>query len=162
DHVTVRQGDAHAILGQVAPVDRVILDLPHSAMDYLGAAFQALGARGPVHVYGILEAAEEGEARNQIQSAARTGGFRMKDLSPRPGGPKPDLARDMTPETNRLAGAHREPGRGRNPILWRALLCGRDDHLIDGDVVSVRRQIARIEGIDRDFALSEILQHVGI
>jgi len=75
------QGDAHAILGQVAPVDRVILDLPHSAMDYLGAAFQALGARGTVHVYGILEAAEEGEARNQIQSAARTAGFRMKGLS---------------------------------------------------------------------------------
>ena len=81
DHVTVRQGDAHAILGLVAPVDRVILDLPHSAMDYLGGAFQALGARGTVHVYGILEAAEEGEARNQIQSAARTAGFRMKDLS---------------------------------------------------------------------------------
>src|SRR5207247_10119098 len=68
----------------------------------------------------------------------------------------------MTPETNRLAGAHREPGRGRNPILWRALLRGRDDHVIDGDVVSVRCQIARIEGIDLDFALSEILQHVGI
>src|SRR5437660_12569504 len=55
DHVTVRQGDAHAILGQVAPVDRVILDLPHSAMDYLGAAFQALGACGTAHVHGILE-----------------------------------------------------------------------------------------------------------
>ena len=68
----------------------------------------------------------------------------------------------MTPETNRLAGAHGEPGRGRNPILWRALLRGRDDHLIDGDVVSVRGQIARIEGVDRDFALSEILQHVGV
>src|SRR5437899_9211051 len=81
DHVTVPQGDAHAILGLVAPVDRVILDLPHSAMDYLGGAFQALGARGTVHVYGILEAAEEGEAGNQIQSAARTAGFRMKGLS---------------------------------------------------------------------------------
>src|SRR6266566_5075790 len=81
DHVTVRQGDAHAILRQVAPVDRVILDLPHSAMDYLGAAFRALGARGTVHVYGILEEAEEGEARDRIQSAARTAGFRMKGLS---------------------------------------------------------------------------------
>ena len=81
DRVTVRQGDAHAILRQVAPVDRVILDLPHSAMDYLGGAFQALGARGTVHVYGILEAAEEGEARDRIQSAARTAGFRMKGLS---------------------------------------------------------------------------------
>ena len=81
DHVTVRRGDAHAILRQVAPVDRVILDLPHSAMDYLGAAFRALGARGTVHVYGILEEAEEGEARDRIQSAARTAGFRMKGLS---------------------------------------------------------------------------------
>src|SRR5437660_11965624 len=49
DHVTVRQGDAHAILRQVAPVDRVILDLPHSAMDYFGAAFRSLGARGMGH-----------------------------------------------------------------------------------------------------------------
>jgi len=81
DHVTVRQGDAHSILRQVAPVDRVILDLPHSAMDYLGAAFQALGARGTVHVYGILEEVEEGEARNRIHSAVRTAGFGMKGLS---------------------------------------------------------------------------------
>src|SRR5207249_3197786 len=36
---------------------------------------------GTVHVYGILEAAEEGEARDRIQSAARTAGFRMKGLS---------------------------------------------------------------------------------
>jgi len=81
DHVTVREGDAHAILRQVAPVDRVILDLPHSAMKYLGAAFGALGARGTIHVYGILEAAEENEIRDEIQSAARKAGFRIPGLS---------------------------------------------------------------------------------
>src|SRR5207237_9199685 len=62
-------------------VDRVILVHAHSAMDYLGAACRARGARGTVHVYGIREAAEEGEARDRIQSAARTAGFRMKGLS---------------------------------------------------------------------------------
>src|SRR5712691_2303418 len=81
DHVTVREGDAHAILRQVAPVDRVILDLPHSAMKYLEAAFGALGARGTIHVYGILEAAEENEIRDEIQSAARKAGFRIPGLS---------------------------------------------------------------------------------
>jgi len=81
DHVTVRQGDARAILAQVAPVDRVILDLPHSAMDYLGTAFVALGDHGTIHAYGILDAAEENETRDKIQSAARAAGFRIKGLS---------------------------------------------------------------------------------
>jgi tRNA (guanine37-N1)-methyltransferase len=83
DHVTVRAGDAHSILREVAPVDRVILDLPHSAIDYLGTAFEALGAHGTIHLYGILEAAEEDKTHDKIQSAARTAGFRIKGLSRR-------------------------------------------------------------------------------
>ena len=81
DRVTVHEGDARAVLRQVAPVDRIILDLPHSAMEFLADAFQALGTHGTVHLYGILEAAEEGEKREKIESAARAAGVRVKNLS---------------------------------------------------------------------------------
>src|SRR5437879_6339542 len=81
DRVTVHEGDARAVLRQVAPVDRIILDLLHSAMEFLADAFQALGTHGTVHLYGILEAAEEGEKREKIESAARAAGVRVKNLS---------------------------------------------------------------------------------
>jgi len=81
--VAVRQGDARAILREVAPVDRVILDLPHSAMDYLPSAFAAIGRSGTVHVYGILEQTEEVERRETIRSVAQVEGMRVSILSSR-------------------------------------------------------------------------------
>src|SRR5436189_5749362 len=119
--------------------------------DDLGEAFADRQIEGVRR--GVERAEREGPGEAGIDHAERG-----DDAPPRPCGPKPDLARDMTPETNRLAGAHREPGRGRNPILWRALLRGQDDHLIDGDGVSVRWPISRNEGVDRALALSEMLQ----
>ena len=47
----------------------------------LADAFQALGTHGTVHLYGILGAAEEGEKREKIESAARAAGVRVKNLS---------------------------------------------------------------------------------
>src|SRR5256886_12640419 len=82
DRVTVHEGDARAVLRQVAPVDRIILDLPHSAMEFLADAFQALGTHGTVHLYGILEAAEEPEKREKIESAARAAGAPVEELPP--------------------------------------------------------------------------------
>src|SRR2546421_4117920 len=150
------EGDAPlALIGPGSPLIGLRCGRVQRQEDDLGEAFADRQIEGVGR--GIERAEREGPGEARIDHAER-----RDDAPARPGGPKPDLARDMTPETNRLAGAHREPGPGRNPILWRALLRGRDDHLIDGNVVSVRRQIARIEGIDRDFALSEILQHVGI
>ena len=81
ERLSVRQGDARTVLQGVAPVDRVILDLPHSAMDYLPSAVAAVGDSGTVHVYGILEEAEEAERREAIRSVARAAGFRVTDLS---------------------------------------------------------------------------------
>lgn len=80
ERVTVRQGDARTILRDVAPVDRVILDLPHSGMDFLPNALAAIGRSGTVHVYGILEQAEETERRETIRSVARAAGLRVTSL----------------------------------------------------------------------------------
>ncbi len=65
---------------QIRPVDRVILDLPHTAFDHLGHAFAALGARGVVHVYRILERADERAAADRIRDIAAEAGTEIKDL----------------------------------------------------------------------------------
>jgi tRNA (guanine37-N1)-methyltransferase len=80
DRVDIRPGDARAVLEQVAPVDRVILDLPHSALDFLPDAFAALGKAGVVHLYGILESAEEAERETAVRSIARAAGLQVEDL----------------------------------------------------------------------------------
>src|SRR5947208_5542725 len=138
------EGDAPlALIGPGSPLIGLRRRRIQRQEDDLGEAFADRQIEG---VGRSVERTErEGPGEAGIDHAER-----RDDAPPRPGGPKPDLARDMTPETNRLAGAHREPGRGGNPISWRTLLRGRDDYLIDGDVVSVRGQIARIEGIDLD------------
>lgn len=81
DHITVLEGEARSVLRQVPPLDRVILDLPHSAMDYLPESLRALSDRGTVHLYAILEQAEERDRRGAIESTARATGFRVTRLS---------------------------------------------------------------------------------
>ena len=80
DLVTTHEGDARQVLRQVAPVDRIILDLPHTAFDFLEDAFRAIRDRGEVHVYRILERAGEGEAAERIRGIARRTGHRAKDV----------------------------------------------------------------------------------
>src|SRR2546422_3774891 len=54
DRIVAHEGDARRILDQIAPGDRIILDLPHTAFDHLRDALAAIEARGDVHVYRIL------------------------------------------------------------------------------------------------------------
>ena len=80
DRVEVREGDARAVLRQVAPVDRIILDLPHSAMEFLPDALGALGPRGTVHVYAILEDADREDRMRAIRAAVKASGRRVEAL----------------------------------------------------------------------------------
>src|SRR5881628_1245961 len=80
DRVATYEGDAHQILEQIRPVDRVILDLPHTAFDHLGHSFAALGARGVVHVYRILERADQRAAADRIRAIAAQAGLEVMDL----------------------------------------------------------------------------------
>ncbi len=84
DRVEVLEGDAKAVLRSIEPVDRVILDLPHSAMEFLPDALRALAPRGTVHVYAILEDAGR-EARAQaIRDAVTRSGRRVLALAIHP------------------------------------------------------------------------------
>jgi tRNA (guanine37-N1)-methyltransferase len=80
EHVTVHEGDARTVLKRIKPVDRVILDLPHSAMEYLPQALEVLGSAGTVHLYGILEEAEESGRRATIERAADAAGVRVRKI----------------------------------------------------------------------------------
>jgi tRNA (guanine37-N1)-methyltransferase len=81
--VEVREGDARAVLRSIEAADRVILDLPHSAMDFVPDASRSLGLRGFIHVYGIVEAAERGEAVDRIRAAVERGGRSVEDVQVR-------------------------------------------------------------------------------
>lgn len=78
DRVEVREGDAGVVLGESEPLDRIILDLPHSAMDFLPDALAALRPRGVIHVYGILEDADREERVRAIRTAVRRAGRRVE------------------------------------------------------------------------------------
>jgi tRNA (guanine37-N1)-methyltransferase len=80
DRIVTHEGDARSVLERIRPVDRVILDLPHTAFDHLSDAFAALGARGVVHVYRILDRADERAAADRIQAIAAQAGMEIKDL----------------------------------------------------------------------------------
>jgi len=83
NRITIRAGEARSILRKIAPVDRVLLDLPHSALEFLPDALASLGKKGTVHLYGILEQSEEAERQDAIQSIARAVGFRVTELTSR-------------------------------------------------------------------------------
>jgi len=80
DSVEVRGGDARETLRRIAPVDRVILDLPHTAMDFLPDAVDALGTRGAVHVYAILDEAEREDRGREIRLAVEREGKRVESM----------------------------------------------------------------------------------
>lgn len=71
DRVEVREGDARAVLREAAPLDRIILDLPHTAMEFLDDALAALRPRGTIHLYAILEDADRDDRIREIRAAAR-------------------------------------------------------------------------------------------
>ncbi len=83
DRVTVAEGDARTILRRIAPVDRVILDLPHTAPEFLDDALASMGRRGTIHLYRIVEQAEETDTSDTVRTAGRAAGFRILDLRTR-------------------------------------------------------------------------------
>lgn len=80
DLVVPREGDARAVLQDVRTVDRVILDLPHSATDFLPDAVRALGPSGTVHLYAILETADREDRAAEIRHRVQREGRSLQDL----------------------------------------------------------------------------------
>ncbi len=132
DRVEIREGDARAVLRDIAPADRVILDLPHSAMEFLPDALAALGPRGTVHVYGILDDADREDRLREIRAAVTRQGRTVDsieahvvraysptqhhvafDVTVGPGSRRAGPGRSRT--ASRRSQKRPTPGRGRQP-----------------------------------------------
>jgi len=64
DIVKPVKGDAREVLREVeGEYDRVIMDLPHSSLDFLGTGLRACKSKGMIHFYGAAESLEQLEER---------------------------------------------------------------------------------------------------
>jgi tRNA (guanine37-N1)-methyltransferase len=76
-------GDARGIAKKLPPVNRVIMNLPHSAFEYLDVPAEKLAEEGVIHYYEILDqsvmTARIAEIRKKLQSLGRE----VKDLNAR-------------------------------------------------------------------------------
>ncbi len=118
ERVEVREGDARAVLRETAPLDRIILDLPHSAMDFLRDALAALRPRGVLHVYAILEDADREDRARAIRTAVRDAGRGVESLTAH-------VVRAYSPTQHHMAfdvtvaPRSRRAGLGRSPSVSR-------------------------------------------
>src|SRR2546422_7141870 len=81
-----------------------------------------------------------------------------------PGRPEPELACDMSAETDGLARADREPSRWRDPCdpLTRPSVRGWDEDLLDRDVITVRREVLLVERLDPQLPFRHIPTNVSV
>ncbi len=76
-------GDARDRVRGLEPADRIIMNLPHSAFDFLPDAIQALRPGGVVHFYEIMEEADLEKRTDSMRSMAVKEGRVMKMLARR-------------------------------------------------------------------------------
>ena len=74
--------DARELPGKVPPVDRIVMNLPHSAFGFLPVALKLLGPGGTIHLYDIIgregKPARMAELERAVEAAGRKLG--RKDL----------------------------------------------------------------------------------
>ncbi len=68
--VEAHLADAHSALEKLPPVDRIVMDLPHTAHEFLVDAFRAVRAGGMIHYYAILSLAEAADHKEEIEVLA--------------------------------------------------------------------------------------------
>lgn len=76
-------GDSIIEVLKIEPLDRVIMDLPHSAFEYLGSALKALKEHGWIHYYEIMEEREIEDRKEMITAQARDVGRRISSMEVR-------------------------------------------------------------------------------
>lgn len=76
-------GDARERIGDLEAADRIIMNLPHSANDFLPDAIRALKPGGTIHFYEIMEDTELDNRMDEMRSLAVKEGRVMKLLARR-------------------------------------------------------------------------------
>lgn len=70
-------GDAAGLPGLVPPVDRIIMNLPHSAFGFLPAALRLLRPGGTIHLYEILGPGEKASRMQKIERVFEDDGRKL-------------------------------------------------------------------------------------
>jgi tRNA (guanine37-N1)-methyltransferase len=83
-NVEIREGDARDAVKEISGADHVIMNLPHSAIEFLDVAFRVLKNGGVIHFYAIAHENDlfDGILR-RIEAAASLSGFHIVPLDKR-------------------------------------------------------------------------------
>jgi tRNA (guanine37-N1)-methyltransferase len=82
-HVDAHLGDARKLAPKLGPADRVIMNLPHSAHEFLPTAMQAAAPGAWLHIYQVVgKGSEEGRARELEALAPGTTCWSWKVVHP--------------------------------------------------------------------------------
>jgi tRNA (guanine37-N1)-methyltransferase len=81
--VTPILGDAREEVGKLEMADRIIMNLPHNASEYVADALKALKPGGVIHYYEIMEEPKVQARLDSIADMARREERVMKELSRR-------------------------------------------------------------------------------
>jgi tRNA (guanine37-N1)-methyltransferase len=76
-------GDARELPGKILRVDRIIMNLPHRASEFLPAAMRLLGPGGTVHLYDLLEPEEKKRRTSELASIMKSEGRELGRISAR-------------------------------------------------------------------------------
>src|SRR3989449_1226011 len=81
-----------------------------------------------------------------------------------PSRPEPDLAGDVSAETDGLAGADGEPSRRRDPCdpLTGPHVRPRDQDFLNRDVITVRREVLLVERLDPQLPFRQVPTNVSV
>lgn len=109
DRVHVLEGEARTIMERTAPFDRVILDLPHTALDFFGDAVRALRDEGTVHLYAILGQADRENRAQKLRYLVEREGCTVEDL-------RLHTVRAYSPTQHHVA-FDVTVGRGKRPVV---------------------------------------------
>lgn len=77
------QGDARAEVAKLEQADRIVMNLPHQASDYLADALKALKPGGIIHYYEILEEKDLADRIERIIMISRSAGRVSNELARR-------------------------------------------------------------------------------
>ncbi len=76
-------GDARAVVPGLGFAQRIIMDLPRSAADFLPVALEALGEGGLIHYYEIMPRGELGRRGEELREKGREAGRRLEVVAAR-------------------------------------------------------------------------------
>jgi tRNA (guanine37-N1)-methyltransferase len=78
-----RVGESKIIVQKLPPSDRIIMNLPHSAFDFLSYAFSNIKEKGTIHYYEFLDHDKKEERWGDIQNTASREGLKIEKLGDR-------------------------------------------------------------------------------